>query len=362
MRIITSLALPAALLLTAGACRPASVTGYGTTPTASAGDDAKWNSSTGKHVKLAPADGTWKREAWLRAGKDGQLTALLFDLKGVPAGGSVARAVLRLRRRSVRGKPRLSVISVKKGIRALRFGEGEPLYGILRARATKDKRAMLATAYSDESDVRASGLELAKYPIECSLQEYGYQVNLFKSGRPYHQLLEKWNGVSAAEHKLSGAWDEIDVTGMVRSQLAEDKLLLVAVKADGGGVRWFASGMRYGWASPQLMVDFSAGAGKVAGPPKPTPSPDPKPKPKPGPRPTPTPTGGKGRMVIGSSPAKADIYIGGKYVGTTPSRELTFPVGEIRVRIEKKGYKSWERTVTVLRDNVVNVAPELEKK
>jgi hypothetical protein len=369
MRTITSLALPAALLLVAG-CRPSSVTGYPTAPTTSAGDGVEWSSSAERHLKLEPADGTWKRDAWLRAGKDGRLAALLFDLKGVPAGARVSRAVLRLRRRSARGKPQLSVMDVKKGVRALRYGEGDPLYGILRARATTDKRAMLATAYSDESDVRASGLELARYPIECSLREFDYSVTLFKSGKPYHQMLEKWNGVSPAKHESAGAWDEIDVTGMVRAQLAADKLLLVAVRDGGGEVRWFAAGLRYPWASPHLMVDFSGGAGKVAGPVKPVPSPAPKPEPKPGPRPdpkpepkpTPAPAGGKGRIVIGSSPAKADIYIGGKYVGTTPSRELTFPAGEIKVRIEKKGYQSWERTVTVLKDNVVNVAPELEKK
>jgi hypothetical protein len=64
--------------------------------------------------------------------------------------------------------------------------------------------------------------------------------------------------------------------------------------------------------------------------------------------------------AIKSSPDGADITIDGKFVGTTPSN-LQLKAGEHTVVIEKSGFKSWQRTMTVTAGGTANLEVTLEK-
>jgi hypothetical protein len=362
MRNLSTALLACGLVLVAGACsRRSGVKRYSKVPAESAGDRTKWVPAAGKHLNIDPTSGSWDDSRRLTAGGGSRFAGLLFNLKRLPEGARVARAVLRLRRRKAKGTPRLRVLNVNRGLRVLRYADGNPRFGILRARLVSDKEEMLRGGYNDSNDAQVSGLALTAYPVECSIKSMGYRAGLFAPGKPYHQLLEKWNRFHDAGHRLAGAWDEIDVTKPALEQMGKDKQLLLGIKVSGGEIEWFALSRRSPWASPQLIVEFQGGVEAVTeAPPSRTPPPEtgPKPRTEPGSK----PPAGKGGIVVGSSPPRADVYINGKYVGTTPTPQLTFPAGEVKVRIEKKLYKSWERKVTVLAGNVVKVAPELEKK
>lgn len=64
-------------------------------------------------------------------------------------------------------------------------------------------------------------------------------------------------------------------------------------------------------------------------------------------------------VEISSVPAAADIEIDGNFVGATPSSP-EIESGQHRLRISKKGYGTWERTVTSTSGNI-KIAAELER-
>jgi hypothetical protein len=51
-------------------------------------------------------------------------------------------------------------------------------------------------------------------------------------------------------------------------------------------------------------------------------------------------------VSVASAPDGADITVDGRFVGSTPSR-LELTLGDHAIRIEKSGYKAWQRTMTV---------------
>ncbi len=63
---------------------------------------------------------------------------------------------------------------------------------------------------------------------------------------------------------------------------------------------------------------------------------------------------------INSTPAGADIMIDRKFVGNTPS-SLQLPGGEHTIAIEKTGFKTWQRTMTVAVRGAANIDATLEK-
>lgn len=67
-----------------------------------------------------------------------------------------------------------------------------------------------------------------------------------------------------------------------------------------------------------------------------------------------------GRVVITSMPDHCDVYINGKFVATTPTRELQFDAGELELEIRKEGYTPWKRKVSILKDNVSTIHAELQ--
>lgn len=63
-------------------------------------------------------------------------------------------------------------------------------------------------------------------------------------------------------------------------------------------------------------------------------------------------------ISINSTPSGADVELDGKFVGNTPS-SITVATGDHAVKVTKKGYKPWERTLTASSGNV-NLNAELE--
>jgi hypothetical protein len=51
-------------------------------------------------------------------------------------------------------------------------------------------------------------------------------------------------------------------------------------------------------------------------------------------------------VEIKSTPDGAEITVDGKFMGNTPST-LRLPTGDHKIRIEKSGFKVWEKTLSV---------------
>jgi hypothetical protein len=66
-------------------------------------------------------------------------------------------------------------------------------------------------------------------------------------------------------------------------------------------------------------------------------------------------------VEIKSTPDGADITVDEKYVGNTPST-LKLSVGDHKIRLEKGGFKMWERTLAVSVGAMATVNPTLEKQ
>jgi len=65
-------------------------------------------------------------------------------------------------------------------------------------------------------------------------------------------------------------------------------------------------------------------------------------------------------VAVASTPDGADITVDGKYAGSTPST-LKLSPGDHTIKIEKSGFKAWERTITVSSGSEVKVSATLEQ-
>ena len=68
----------------------------------------------------------------------------------------------------------------------------------------------------------------------------------------------------------------------------------------------------------------------------------------------------RSNIIVNSNPAGADIKINGKFVGSTPSA-VGLEHGEHTIIIEKSGFRSWQRTISVGSGGNVTVDATLEK-
>jgi len=66
-------------------------------------------------------------------------------------------------------------------------------------------------------------------------------------------------------------------------------------------------------------------------------------------------------VEVKSSPDGADITVDEKYMGSTPST-LKLTPGEHKIKLEKAGFKTWERTLTVGSGTTTTVNPTLDKE
>jgi hypothetical protein len=64
-------------------------------------------------------------------------------------------------------------------------------------------------------------------------------------------------------------------------------------------------------------------------------------------------------VVVKSVPDGSDITVDGKYIGNTPST-VRLPAGDHTVMVEKSGFKTWQRTMTVSPGGIVTVSATLE--
>lgn len=75
----------------------------------------------------------------------------------------------------------------------------------------------------------------------------------------------------------------------------------------------------------------------------------------------PAPTPIYGSLILDSAPAKANIYIDGKYIGQTPKYMARQIVGEYKVEAKLDGYKPQTKTVTVSEGVEASLSFTLEK-
>lgn len=71
------------------------------------------------------------------------------------------------------------------------------------------------------------------------------------------------------------------------------------------------------------------------------------------------PAPGQTNVTIVSSPAGADIEVDGKFIGNAPTT-VQLSSGDHAIKVSKKGYKTWERTLAASGNNA-NVNAELEE-
>jgi len=64
-------------------------------------------------------------------------------------------------------------------------------------------------------------------------------------------------------------------------------------------------------------------------------------------------------VQVRSAPDGADITVDDKFVGNTPS-ELKLPPGDHKIKVEKSGFKPWERTLTVVAGATITLDAKLE--
>ena len=66
-------------------------------------------------------------------------------------------------------------------------------------------------------------------------------------------------------------------------------------------------------------------------------------------------------VEVKSTPDGADITVGEKYMGSTPST-LKLTAGEHKIKLEKSGFKTWNRTLTVAAGETATVNATLDKE
>jgi hypothetical protein len=64
---------------------------------------------------------------------------------------------------------------------------------------------------------------------------------------------------------------------------------------------------------------------------------------------------------VKSDPDGADITVDDKYMGSTPST-LKLAPGDHKVKLEKSGFKAWERTLAVGAGGNANINATLDKE
>jgi len=68
-----------------------------------------------------------------------------------------------------------------------------------------------------------------------------------------------------------------------------------------------------------------------------------------------------GILTILTTPEKAEVYIDGTFIATTPVSNLQLEAGPHKIEIRKTGFKMWTRTTQVLPNSPVKIEIELEK-
>lgn len=67
------------------------------------------------------------------------------------------------------------------------------------------------------------------------------------------------------------------------------------------------------------------------------------------------------RVEFSSDPNGGEIFVNGKFVGSTPSK-ISLAPGEYRVEIRKRGYETWQRDVTITGGDVAILAELVNPK
>jgi hypothetical protein len=108
-------------------------------------------------------------------------------------------------------------------------------------------------------------------------------------------------------------------------------------------------------AAPVTVASASAPVGTVkAGRTQVTPAKPAQPK-----APSPTASGYRGRLVLSSSPAGAEVTVNGQVVGVTPMVLNDLPVGSRALVVRRDGYSPWSTSVRIVADQQTTVQARL---
>jgi hypothetical protein len=67
-----------------------------------------------------------------------------------------------------------------------------------------------------------------------------------------------------------------------------------------------------------------------------------------------------GEVTIEASIANADVYVDGKFVGSSPLNRYKLTAGDHEIEVRAAGYVSWTRTLTVIGGTISRVAASLD--
>lgn len=269
-------------------------------------------------------------DTWLGSSAALSSPALRFDLKSIPEGAAVSRAVLRLRRG-------FEEISERRGPRPVPIEVTNVNVG-LRIRRVEDRTIFDAERVDNEESVWG-GLPQA----HSTYQDHEY-VSLLKS----------WNTTIPGRLEASAEWDDLDVTALVQAELRGDRSIAILISS--------TSIVRLAWFDTDPKTELRSTANRPEFHPRLLVEIGTRTEPKVEPQPKTQPPAGTAKLRIGSTPAPAKIYVNDEFVATTLNGELV----EISVstpaklRIVKKGFKPWEETVRAADGATIPIQAELE--
>ena len=66
-------------------------------------------------------------------------------------------------------------------------------------------------------------------------------------------------------------------------------------------------------------------------------------------------------LVLKSDPDGGEITVDGRFLGNTPST-VRLPPGECTISVQKAGFSTWQKTITITPGGIVTLTAALEKK
>lgn len=284
-------------------------------------------------LEAAAITTTWLTyyDTWLGSSAALSSPALRFDLKSIPEGTVVSRAVLRLRRG-------FEEISERRGPRPVPIEVTNVNVG-LRIRRAEDRTIVDAERVTDEEAVW-SGL---------------VQAHSKYQDHEYVSLLKSWNTTIPGRLEASAEWDDLDVTALVQAELRGDRSIALLLSSTAiVRLAWFDADPKTELRSTANRPEFHPRLLVEAASERKEPKIDPQPKTR--------VASGTAKLRVASTPAPAKIYVNDEFVATTLNGELveiSVPT-PAKIRIVKKGFKPWEETVRAAEGASLPIHAELE--
>lgn len=69
-----------------------------------------------------------------------------------------------------------------------------------------------------------------------------------------------------------------------------------------------------------------------------------------------------GTISVRSEPDSAEIYLDSGYIGATPKMHIRVPAGKHQIKLVRRGYKDWGRSLNLIADMELVVEASMEKQ